>query len=293
MPARLFILLPPSARAARWRSALSNTAHALGWTVLEEVGADIDVRIADLGSEPLLVLSSAPPAWTSGGEGFVCLVITDEPDAVVAALAEDQSRRGLADATMHASIHMAAASDLAVAGATVASASALVLDIPLLGEVSLERDDQIVAASTWRNLDIYRSLPPQAGAAAEWRLEAFNYPVKQGSEVFESGDPCIDLTGRVRTLVYGPYTYLTAGRWRVRVEVIVNPEGGLAHLWFEWGSGVDVCVVHSTVDTPGVYAIDLDHDWPQSGPAELRINTLQPHFRGSLELCSVVVERLN
>lgn len=267
-------------------------AQAQGWAVSESAQDGLEEQACELTAQPLLVLSSSAVPTNAELTDFRQLVIADDPDAVVAALTRDPSRQGVKDALSEASVQLSRASDMASVGASVLAASDLVLDIPFLGEVRRQTDEDAPVTAPWPNLNIYQSLPPRAGDTAEWRLEAFNYPIRQGQEVVDSGRPAIDLTGRVRTLVYGPYTHLVAGRWRARVEVLVDPEGGVAHLWFEWGSGTDCVVVHPSVDVRGLYAIDLDHVWAQSGPAELRIMTLQPHFQGHLELRSVVVERL-
>ena len=287
----LLVYFTGSPRAGRWREAMTNLARKRGWQVAEDDGsAELVERLG--ADQPMLVLSSLIlPSHIAGG-GLQAAVVKDTPSAAVQALALDQSRAALNAAAYQSSALFAFATDMAKKGAIVLDANEPSLRLPLLGEVATALDAK-GSTQDWRSLDIYKSLPPSVGAEADWPLSAFNYPVMTHEGLLDTGKPLIDLTGRARTIVYGPYTFLTSGLWEVEVQMMIDPDGGNSHLRFEWGSNPDYVGYTATVSRSGVYSIRLQRYWPAIGHSEMRVTAIQPHFHGRFELLSVNVRLLS
>lgn len=285
----LYVYFTGSPRAVLWRDAISTLAHQHGWCVAEDDGSE-DL-IERLGSDrPLLILSSLATPSRFVWDGLQVVVVKDTPAAAVQALALDRSRQAKLHAAYNGSTLFAQAADMVAGGAIVLDADASTLLLPMLGRVAVASDvDTRSLVEVWHSLDIYRALPPTLGASALWPLDAFKYPVMTPEGQLDLGGAVIDLTGRARTLVYGPYTHLSPGLWEVEVKVLVEPDGGGAQLRFEWGCNPDYVGTSASIARTGVYRICLQRAWQAVGPSEMRVTTIQPHFHGRFELISVEV----
>ncbi|QSF54718.1 hypothetical protein [Brevundimonas fontaquae] len=125
-------------------------------------------------------------------------------------------------------------------------------------------------------LSIYTDLPPRPGVAAHWPSHVFSYQ----SEAFVDGSPDIDLTGRPRMLLHGPYVFLPIGRWRADIRFAVDPEGGAAPLRVQWGKDGDYATLEFRVAQGGEYSVSLEHDWKEPAPAQVVIWVTEAVFRG-------------
>ncbi len=129
-------------------------------------------------------------------------------------------------------------------------------------------------------LALFDQLPIPAGAEASWAPHWFAYAPGHAPV---SGQPTwIDLTGRMRSFVYGPYIRLPAGRWRIDVRFSVDPERAHVPLLFEWGGDADFCRIMTEVRHPGTYSVSLDRIWPTAETAQLRIWNAHPVFQGRM-----------
>lgn len=282
--ARLFVFLTASPRAAQWRTLIVQAAQERSWLVIEDDGA-VDPAALDQASGILVLSSLAAPSRLSA-LGFVVVILRDTSAAAMA-MAADETRHARINANYVGAALFAAAADLGLAGAVVLDASASSLAIPLLGDLACGPAARY-PPDPWGALSIYSDLPPSLGATARWPLQAFVFPSKNDPAV-DTEQPLIDLTGRARTLAFGPYTTLSTGLWRVQARVMMDPESGAAHLRFEWGSNPEFSPFDAVVSSSGVYGISIDRYWPASAPAEFRITTTQAHFHGRFELLSVNV----
>jgi len=169
-------------------------------------------------------------------------------------------------------------------GAVSLDATAESVVLPGLGVVTpAARDTTGLAMQSGHPLAIYRTLPPQVGAEAVWPAERLSFPI--GAE-FDGGPSKIDLTGRPRIIVHGPYVELTPGIWRSELDIDIDPEGGVARLKFEWGVNLDVTGQVFEVSEPGRYRVQLDRLWEMQGPVQYRIWVSQAVFKGRVEVHS-------
>lgn len=132
-------------------------------------------------------------------------------------------------------------------------------------------------------------VPAAVGAGVDWGPALFHYPIKGE---MHAGTSSIDMTGRVRPLVLGPYIELPPGIWRAELRISVDPERGHAPLRFEWGARDTYVAAISEVTASGIYTIALDRIWLEPEPAQARIWNYQPVFQGRMEFLGCRVTRM-
>lgn len=263
--ARLCVLITPSAAGIAWREAFAARAAQLGWTVG-------DFAIEDQIDTAGLVFAHSRDQMLA----FPCsqrAVIID----TTATDPEDPGLPAAPDALIYRSQVLVQAELAAADGATVLNAARYTLNLPVMGVVERRegapyRIHPSVAESP---LALFDDLAP--GTSATWGPRWFAYT--SGYDGPEDA-PMIDLTGRMRPVVHGPYIHLPAGRWRVDLRFTVDPERGHAPLLFEWGSGIEFCRLMTEIHQPGTYAVSLDRIWPVGEAAQLRIWPAHPVFQG-------------
>lgn len=278
----LHILFAPSLREGPWRQAITAAAQAKGLSVGVWGGEPADVVLVDH-LEPDQLDGLTPSEW---------VVLGDAPEAGLTAYGDAyQEFPPAAHAWMAASKRLAMAATLVERGAPVLGMPAMALGLPRLGLVSqtitgIPEDN---AGPTAPVLAMYQRLPPLMGARAVWSADRFNYPLRDDPL---GGTPRMDLTGRARTLMFGPYVWLPPGAWRATLKIMVDPEGGEVPLWFDWGCGEDVATVREMIDQAGFYSLTLDQVWTRPGAAQLRIVLSQAVFQGRMEVLDCQIERI-
>ncbi len=213
------------------------------------------------------------------GNSGMFLVMTDAPDSTLSPVIE-ATAQGLRanEARSSVSAPWAMASILAESGADVVDGRANAVNLPSLGEiVAPTRIDDPDPRSERGVLSVFDKLPIPVGATAAWTTDHFDYPHKRE---FFGGEPQVDLTGRPRGLVYGPFVHLPPGTWQMEIDVSVDPEGGRSPLRFEWGGG-DAFVGHSVaVTVPGRYSLVLTNRWTETLTVQMRIWLTEGIFQG-------------
>jgi len=274
------LLILPSRNDAAWRSAIGAVAREAGWLFTKPSEATLNARQKPtilLVNDVHAVAFDAVDAWA---------VIGSTPDQALVRSLQRKST-GLAEARRLTATRFAAAAAVVEQGGVRLDSEAETLMIPGLGPVSITPATGPVTAGA-EPLAFYATTPPAAGARADWPTSVFSFTLGQAPV---GGTPEIDLTGRGRILVHGPYFDLPKGWWRITVRFAVEPED-VAYLRFDWGAGQDVTSYHTELDRSGDYQLVLDHLWTKTGPSELRIWAERGHFLGRMTLYDCAVERL-
>lgn len=275
------ILVLPSRREAGWRSALAEAAASKGWRWLDVIDAT-EVALAE-GENTLMVASVCDPsaggAWTVlQGSVADCSAAKSGPEEVEAYWAP--------------ATRLAIASELAERGAVILDAYAEQVDIPGFGLIQFSQTAETVCpkeTTSGHPLHIYQQVPPAIGAEAEWGPALYRRPIGDPA----AGQPSvIDLTGRGRIIIHGPYIDLPPGAWRIEAEFLMDPEGQHTRLRFDWGVHPDFKTVSAVLTVPGRYAIELDKEWRERGPAQFRVWVDHGAFQGKLELARTRVLRI-
>lgn len=284
---RLGVLFTPSPLEPLWRQALAERIAEIGWATLFPTSAE-DGQTEDVGH---LVIVSHDVWAISACHPTTWLVMSDTPDAAAAEVARRLGEDDLSAAGRSvAASHLAWAALLAGQDFPVVDARPETIDMPWIGTVTrAPLPGRPVIAPPEPALAMFDALPIPIGASASWTPEQFVYPV--GDEP-NAGGPSMDMTGRIRLITAGPNIDLPPGMWRAEVRVAVDPEGGRAHLRFEWGAMLFYVVSITEITVPGEYAISLVRPWTEPEPAQMRLWIPQPLFQGRMEFLGCTVTRV-
>lgn len=273
----LLVLFMDEAAKARWRSPIVRAAETAGVAIIErsagaayESQSDAVILTDDINWTMLLPPEDA--AFFS--DAALPVPSCDRPSMIERSLIFEHSRR------------LVVAAHLNSRGAPVFGQNDLTADMALVGRVVAEPHQIEHELRGPSPLDMYRSIPLEVGASAVWGGGLFAYPAK---DQLDGGDPHIDLTGRSRAVVHGPYYYLPPGVWRSVTHFTIDPEGGEARLRMEWGTGQEMTSQSLVFTTAGQYALELQHTWSDSGPSQLVVWVERPLFQGrmTIERCDV------
>ncbi|HEY1074024.1 hypothetical protein [Brevundimonas sp.] len=124
---------------------------------------------------------------------------------------------------------------------------------------------------------------------ATWAPALFNYH----SRVVPGG-ACgeLDLTGRPRFMITGPYITMPAGRWRATYRLTFDAKGSRPRFRVDWGGQTDFISEEFTPGRPGVFEIVQDYDWTEPAPCELRVLVLEGVFDGRMTFSGARIERV-
>ncbi|MFN4040948.1 MAG: hypothetical protein ACK4I0_04720 [Brevundimonas sp.] len=122
-------------------------------------------------------------------------------------------------------------------------------------------------------------------------LDSFSYPDQQKASNPRLPAGEIELTGKMRTVMHGPYATLPPGRWTLTAQVIIDTRGTPLFLTFDWGAEPDFARMMKRIDRSGVYQVTLARDWLEPSRCEFRILASAAHFDGHLKVVDVTIMR--
>ncbi len=141
-----------------------------------------------------------------------------------------------------------------------------------------ERGQTRPAVST--ALSMYRLGRPQPGLTVSWSERLFVYEPKSCVEGAQLG--MLDISGRPRTLVFGPFLALPPGRWKAIMRFAIDEPATQYPFRFDWGLATDYVEETVTPVEPGVYEIELEHAVEELGYWQFRVVLSQGAFDGKL-----------
>ena len=102
-----------------------------------------------------------------------------------------------------------------------------------------------------------------------WAVDQFRY---DRNEPESSAAPHeIDLTGRRRILIWGPYVELPKGRWRARTKLSFDRRATNYNFAVEFGAASAFERMNFRPDKEGLYEVEVEFDFTGELRAELRI----------------------
>ena len=274
----LCVMLVPSAAGAAWREALAARATDLGWLV------------SDVATDP----SITPGAGLVFADSHAAmLAFAPHARAVVIDTTLDDTVNfdlTVRQAAIVQRSHMLVEAEMAAKhGATVLLATRSRLEFPVLGPVERQQTERSPNGESALDSPLAVFDISTSAGRAHWHPRWFHYPEGHTGTIDR---PLLDLTGRMRPVVYGPYIRLPEGRWRAELNVTVDTENSHVPLIFEWGAGVEFSRVVTTIRQAGTYAVSLEHVWEQPDAAQLRIWIQYPIFQGVLGFQGCEVNRV-
>jgi len=129
-----------------------------------------------------------------------------------------------------------------------------------------------------------------ADVRTTWGPEFFAYDERNTELATTTGE--IDITGRPRFLIYGPYIVLPPGRWKAIFRLSFDQTGAQRRFRLDWGAQKTFDSEEFTPGRAGLYEIEMDYVWTEPAPAEFRIVSLEGVFDGRMTFGGVQVSRV-
>lgn len=276
----LWIVLTPSVDHEAWLKALLRTA------------ADCGRELVSLWSVPEPRATNAPPVLYVTHDA--ALVTQADPADVVAIMPQPETAaETTADlydlyppfSVFHASLLLARAvalgKDARILTAEQLSRKPARIELfpgVIVEPPEAERGTPRPAVSV--ALGMYRLGRPRPGTTVTWSERLFTYD--KNSCVEDAPLGVLDVTGRPRTLLYGPYLALPPGRWKANVRFAIDNDAAGRELRFDWGLGGDFVSHTELPGTGGVYEVEVHHTVDEVGPWQFRVLLMEGAFDGRL-----------
>ena len=278
----------PSQRSAAWRQGFIQAAatEAVAYTEMRVTNEDFP----GWRPPPRSILLTDTVSRGDWIEPQDWIILGSDPGEMLGRIRKAFPEWTHGEAVRHVSDRLATAAFLIDRGARLLDASATMVKIPGLEAIDLRPvESEQSLAEPAAGLKMYDVLPVPTGSGAVWTPDLFRYTRGQQAD---GGEHRIDMTGRGRIVIHGPYLSLPPGLWRATATFDVDPEGIVAFLRFDWGVGVEVVSEVAEITHPGRYSIVLERPWTTPGAAELRVWVSRPVFKGVFELIDCQVERI-
>ena len=283
-----WLILTPSVDHQGWLEAARTAANLAGWLLISEHedGAVDDGRLR------LIVTDDAQHALAAGAGRIAAIVA--EPESAPSAVAE---LHGLVapESNWHASVLLARALSLAPDHRVVTAAElaarpreivlfdALKLTPPV-SRAEYSKDPMLAAA-----FKLYRDVAADQHDVIQWAEPLFSYCPKGSRDAASQG--MLDITGRPRMLVHGPYLSMPTGLWRACIRFGVDQEAAKHQYRLDWGTRTATISEYVTPGKAGLYELSLDFDWTDVDVAEIRLILLEGSFTGALLFQGITVSR--
>jgi len=286
----LWLVLTPSADDAAWRAAIRAGVEAAGLVLRD---ADKDVRASTDDPAREVWLTSDCDVVESLGRRPTAVLIP-RPETSPEAIAE---KLGIfpPQSVAHASLLVARAVSqdprrtrvISARDIATARGQAIVLAPGLTVVPPSPQPVDAIRPAVRAALEAFAGGAPMPGQQIIWSERIFRYDQKAARGAQQIGE--LDITGRPRILVYGPYLGLPPGRWRTRVRFLVDSTAATKEFRLDWGSPHDFASLSVTPPHAGVFEAELEHDWRKVDYGEIRLWLMEGAFDGVLHFLGAQV----
>lgn len=126
------------------------------------------------------------------------------------------------------------------------------------------------------------------GDVLQWPPEQFRYDMRE-AETRERMNR-MDVAGRARYLVWGPYMVLPAGRWRATVRLAFDRWSCRHNYCFEFGAAQKTVKHEFTPGREGVFEFIAEQSWEKLTKAEVRVRMIESSLGGVFEFQGAEIE---
>lgn len=268
-----WFVLPPSKDQDAWRLAMRGHAEAQGLSVIEVVTGEELIR-----SE--IVLSSDLDLIRSMGASAERTTVLDLPAFINLADCPDPDRPLR---VLDLSRQIAAAREFERPLASPAAT----LPYPFSEMKGVADDLRPITAAEEH---FRQALEVIGKGSARWAPEIFHYtPGPEGATT----PGVMDITGRPRFLIFGPYIFLPKGVWRMTARLGFDTDAGDRPYQIHWGDSSDYVSHDFTPSRSGVFEITLEREWRTHAVSEIRLMLVEGAFHGTLSWLGATVSRVD
>lgn len=137
--------------------------------------------------------------------------------------------------------------------------------------------------------DFGRTLTVFTDGHAFWPAEMFTLDPRH---VRSGGSERLDVTGKPRFLVFGPYVTLPAGRWKATFRLSFDEAASRMNYWLDWGGTEHFARAEARPGRPGVYEVHIEHESHHDEPFELRVVLTEGAFHGAIEFNGAEISKV-
>lgn len=133
--------------------------------------------------------------------------------------------------------------------------------------------------------DLYSQWPIPRGKSWDWR----DAIIDTSSEYKTDHDGWVDLTGRARHILAGPFIFLQPGVWNIVMDVEVDVETGVPRFAFQWGGAAleNKTLFTTLIRNSGRYQVSLDTKITRPDAAHCMVATDAAQLQGFVRLNSL------
>lgn len=283
-----WIVIPPFRHDAAWRAAATAAVAEAGLR-LHDVDADPqNAPLNDAGAVILTIDAHQPLAAGVPAEALACLIAgpgmrldgDEAPDAVPPHIAVYTDLMGRTDLLPE---HRLFRPDDFASG-PVEILPGLKLRRPTLAPASAPLSPRLAALT-----EAVALLDP-ASPRAIWAPDLFNYD----SRIVPGGTRGqLDLTGRPRFMITGPYITMPPGRWRATYRLTFDAKGSRPRFRADWGGQTDYTSEEFVPGRAGVFEIVQEHVWAERAVCELRVVVMEGVFDGRMTFSGAEITRID
>lgn len=124
---------------------------------------------------------------------------------------------------------------------------------------------------------------------ATWSPDLFNYDSRT---VPGGATGQLDLTGRPRFMISGPYITMPPGQWRATYRLTFDAKGSRPRFRIDWGGQADYVSEEFVPGRAGVFEIVQDYVWTERAVCELRVVVMEGVFDGRMTFSGAQIERI-
>lgn len=284
------VIVAPSATYHPWNAAVGAGIKAAGYELIS-YGGELELPVSDkrqviVSHDPILV-TRIERDWTVA---FLGDITTSA--AQCAALFGADRRGGLQIASLIlANAALLPQNTIYIFDDAPGPTVRVGPDIDVAVPTTREEWDPAPAEQAYQDaLALYRDWPQTPQSSARWAPDVFHYDDRHPS--IPGQDYVVELAGRARALVYGPYIALRPGRWSITARFIVNQDAAAHRLRFEWGHIGSFASFTQAPGRAGEFTLTITHDWQEPATAEFKIIVAQGSLGGELEFLGAEIVRV-
>lgn len=283
-----WVVLTPSQTEPEWRRRVTDAATAAG---LKPVPWAAELGPKVLNDPRTVVLAQEMGQVRHSGAAPDVVVLTD-PESSVRRLGETVLPQ-FPQALWTASQIHAEACDVpdavpVIGGASLAPGEAVTLwsGLAVAAPALPARPKEGGAAA--EVMSLYRHGRPPVGARVRVAPKLFLYDTRNpvAGPQFE-----VDLTGRPRTLVFGPYFALPAGVWQATATFASDTDAAGRAFRIDWGTQTSCVSTDIRLAQAGTYEARMEFVFEHAAHAELRVVLTEGALGGSLRFLGAEIER--
>lgn len=276
-----WIILPTIRDREAWRAAITAGAqsaglHLVDWDVTRPMNGQDDPAT-------IILTKDADAAAAAGADPQHTTVVLGAGEPDIEAIPAAADRNAL---LLHLTQPLARAE--AFAGARVIGRRDLNgAPIEMAPGLNVAPPTPAASSDLAQNLALYG----RADAVVTWGPSFFTYDPRNADQGPKTGE--MDLTGRPRFLIHGPYIVMPPGRWKAIFRLGFDRPGSRVRFRLDWGGQTEYDSEEFTPGRPGLFEIEMDYVWREPAPAEFRILVMEGVFDGQLTFGGVKVSRMS